>query len=78
MSPSPTSELVRRVIRSKSTNLYLTRDGHWVKEPQAAENFDSYRAAKARCWQFQLVNVELVLQFEDASKETAMDMVVKF
>ena len=59
---------VRRIIRCRTTQRYLSRDG-WTFDPRSAQSFDHVFDAARVCMDRGLANVELVLQLSQAGAE---------
>jgi hypothetical protein len=59
---------VKRIIRCRSTQKYLSRDG-WTFDPNSAQSFDRVIDAARVCLDRGLANVELVLHLSDARAE---------
>ena len=59
---------IKRIIRCRSTQRYLSRDG-WTFDPRNAQSFDHVIEAARVCIDRRLVNVELVLHLPPAHAE---------
>ncbi|HTD65649.1 MAG TPA: hypothetical protein VK846_03840 [Candidatus Limnocylindria bacterium] len=53
-----------RLIRQIDTGLYLSSDGHWVRNEDDAFDFPDLRSALATCEQMQDRGVEMLLIFD--------------
>lgn len=53
---------MKRVIRSKSTKLYLRKDGSWTNNHAEAADFADTQSAMNMQRQYRLNGVEIVLQ----------------
>lgn len=53
-----------RLIRHIRTGLYLSANGHWVRDEEQAFDFPDLRAALATCEQMQGRGVEMVMVFD--------------
>lgn len=53
-----------RLIRLIESGLYLSTDGHWVREEDKAFDFPDLRSALATCEQMQERGVEMVMIFD--------------
>lgn len=53
-----------RLIRQIRTGLYLSADGHWVRNEDDAFDFPDLRCALATCEQMQGRGVEMLLIFD--------------
>lgn len=52
-----------RVIRLIESGLYLSPDGHWVRDEEEAFDFPDLRTALTTCEQMQERGVEMVMIF---------------
>ena len=57
-----------RLLRQIDSGLYLSADGHWVRDEQEAFDFPDLRTALTTCEQMQGRHVEMLLIFD---RETA-------
>ena len=53
-----------RLIRQIKTGLYLSPDGHWVRNEEEAFDFPDLRSALTTCEQMQGRDVEMLLIFD--------------
>lgn len=53
-----------RLIRQIETGLYLSPDGHWVRDEAEAFDFPDLRTALATCEQMEDGGVEMLLIFD--------------
>jgi hypothetical protein len=53
-----------RLLRQIDTGLYLSPDGHWVREEEEAFDFPDLRTALATCEQMEGSGVEMLLIFD--------------
>ena len=60
-----------RVIRQIDTGLYLSADGHWVRNEDDAFDFPDLRSALATCEQMQGNRVEMILIFNPDTGRSA-------
>jgi hypothetical protein len=60
-----------RLIRQIESGLYLSPDGHWVREEDKAFDFPDLRSALATCEQMQERGVEMVMIFDQEKPNTA-------
>jgi hypothetical protein len=60
-----------RLIRQIESGLYLSTDGHWVREENEAFDFPDLRSALATCEQMQERGVEMVMIFDRPPTGTA-------
>ena len=58
-----------RLIRQIDTGLYLSTDGHWVRNEEEAFDFPDLRTALATCEQMQGSRVEMILIFSGESSQ---------
>ena len=58
-------KLVRRLIRSRATGMYLQENGTWTKKLQEAKCFPGVETVLSAFQQHNLRDCDLVLQFED-------------
>ena len=65
-APSP-----HRVIRLIESGLYLSPDGGWVRDEEAAFDFPDLRSALTTCERMQERGVEMVLIFPQPSAQSA-------
>lgn len=69
--PSPSGVVpgqpLAKLIRSKATRAFLTKDGQWTAHVQNAARFTDLSLARAAMQQFQLHDVELYYFFGDGS-----------
>ncbi|HTL58516.1 MAG TPA: hypothetical protein VL361_22705 [Candidatus Limnocylindrales bacterium] len=56
------TKAMRRLIKHKPTNMYLTANGHWTHEPSAAWQFENIQTILNIQRQFNLTEIEIVLQ----------------
>jgi hypothetical protein len=57
----PVTKAMRRLIKHKPTNMYLTANGHWTHEPSAAWQFENIQTILNIQRQFNLTEIEIVL-----------------
>jgi hypothetical protein len=60
-----------RLLRQIDTGLYLSADGHWVRDEEEAFDFPDLRSALATCEQMQGSRVEMILIFNSERNRTA-------
>ena len=64
-----------RLIRQIETGLYLSPDGHWVRDEAEAFDFPDLRTALTTCEQMEEGRVEMVLIFDrDKTREAFRPM----
>jgi len=61
---------MKRLVRHRMTHAYLLRNGEWTRDKNRLEHFESIQAILALQRQFQLRDIEVVLQMgEEPSPE---------
>ncbi len=63
-----------RLLRQIGTGLYLSPDGHWVREEEEAFDFPDLRSALATCEQMQGSGVEMLMIFDRDAMQHARPM----
>ena len=58
---------LKKLIRSKATGSFLTKDGAWTADMAEASNFAGGAATTEARTKFQLVDCEIYYAFEDRS-----------
>ena len=60
-----------RLIRQIESGLYLSPDGHWVRDEDEAFDFPDLRSALTTCEQMQERGVEMVMIFDREQPDAA-------
>lgn len=63
---------MRRLVRSKTTGMFLKLDGTWTTRVEEALNFPSIPDAIRACQTYRLHNTELVYKFDHEELDVAV------
>ena len=64
----------QRVLRQIDTGLYLSPNGHWVRDEEEAFDFPDLRSALATCEKMQDHRVEMILIFDSGAGKNSSRM----